>query len=56
MYSQELILAGKVKLHGSMAQAKFSHSSLNPIFVYSPIFRASNADGTRIVTYGEVST
>jgi hypothetical protein len=34
--AKELILAGKVKLHGSMAQAKFSHSSLNPIFSFIP--------------------
>jgi hypothetical protein len=51
MYSKELILAGKVKLHGSMAQAKVqSFEPESNLLVYSHL---GNADCDKIVTYGE---
>jgi hypothetical protein len=55
MYSQRIILAGKVKNYMEVWQ-KFSHSSLNPIFSFIPLTFRAMPIATRIVTYGEVST
>jgi hypothetical protein len=54
MYKE--ILAGKVKLHGSMAQAKVQSFEPESIFSFIPLTFRAMPIATRIVTYGEVST